>query len=151
DAAGRRFGAFAAASNVGAGFSDIYVTTFDQATPSVQGPLVPVIVPAGGVGTLQESPKIAADYSANLATQNNVYVTWESGIGGGNLIRAARSTTHASLGSFQEPTGIGAPLGGGKVAVSDAPGDLRDPDVATGPNGEIYVSWHDHGASQIKV
>src|SRR2546428_7454738 len=92
-----------------------------------------------GTGKFNDKPMIAVDTNPQSPFRDSVYVAWDNASlnagksSANNALLFARSTDGGQ--TFSSPLALNA-LTGGPNAVIGA-----DPFV--GPNGEVYVSWHD--------
>jgi hypothetical protein len=100
-----------------------------------------------GGGKFNDKPMIAVDTNPNSPSRDAVYVAWDT-TGG----QQGKSSTNSALlfsrsndggKTFSSPIAVNG-LTGGPNAVIGA-----DPFV--GPNGEVYVAWHDVQNSRIMV
>jgi hypothetical protein len=100
-----------------------------------------------GTGKFNDKPMIAVDTNPSSPFRDNVYVAWDNASfnagksSSNNALLFARSTDGGK--TFSSPIALNA-LTGGPNAVIGA-----DPFV--GPNGEVYVSWHDVQNSRLMV
>ncbi len=100
-----------------------------------------------GSGKFNDKPMIAVDTNPNSPFRDSVYVGWDNASNNAGKSSAndallfARSTDGGK--TFSNPIAVNT-LNGGPNAVIGA-----DPFV--GPNGEVYVAWHDVQHSQLMV
>lgn len=100
-----------------------------------------------GTGKFNDKPYIAVDTNPKSPFHDSVYVAWDNASlnagksSANNALLFARSTDGGL--TFSSPTAVNT-LTGGPNAVIGA-----DPFV--GPNGEVYVSWHDIQQNRLMV
>src|SRR6266566_4663640 len=100
-----------------------------------------------GTGKFNDKPMIAVDTNPQSPFRDSVYVAWDNASlnagksSANNALLFARSTDGGQ--TFSSPLALNA-LTGGPNAVIGA-----DPFV--GPNGEVYVSWHDVQNNRLMV
>jgi hypothetical protein len=100
-----------------------------------------------GTGEFNDKPMIAVDTNPSSPYRNSVYVAWDNAsFGNGksssnNALLFSRSTDGGR--TFSTPIAVSS-LNGGANAVIGA-----DPFV--GPNGEVYVAWHDIQNNRLMV
>ena len=100
-----------------------------------------------GTGQFNDKPMIAVDSNLLSPFRDSVYVAWDNASfnagksSANNALLFARSTDGGQ--SFSRPLALNA-LTGGPNAVIGA-----DPFV--GPNGEVYVSWHDIQNNRLMI
>ena len=92
----------------------------------------------GGPGNFNDKPMIAVDTNSSSPNANTVYVAWDTTVNGkggpsSSGIEFSRSTDGGL--SFSKPAVISATGGGQHFGIG------ADPFV--GPDGRIYVAWHD--------
>jgi len=102
---------------------------------------------SSGNGKFNDKPMIAVDTNPNSPFRDSVYVAWDNASprngksSSNNALLVSRSTDGGQ--TFSAPTAVNR-LTGGPSAVIGA-----DPFV--GPNGEVYVAWHDVQNNQMLV
>ncbi len=100
-----------------------------------------------GTGKFNDKPYIAVDTNPQSPFHDSVYVAWDNASlnagksSANNALLFARSTDGGL--TFSSPTAVNT-LTGGPNAVIGA-----DPFV--GPNGEVYVAWHDIQQNRLMV
>jgi hypothetical protein len=90
-----------------------------------------------GSGKFNDKPMIAVDTNPNSLFRDNVYVGWDtvtSGKSSANDDLLFARSTDGGL-TFSSPVALNNPTGGPRQVIG------ADPFV--GPNGEVYVAWHD--------
>jgi hypothetical protein len=100
-----------------------------------------------GGGKFNDKPMIAVDTNPSSPYRDSVYVAWDT-TGG----QQGKSSTNSALvfsrsadggKTFSAPVAVNSLTGGPNAEIG------ADPFV--GPNGEVYVAWHDVQNSQIMV
>ncbi len=90
-----------------------------------------------GSGKFNDKPMIAVDTNPNSPFRDSVYVGWDTVTSGkssaNDALLLARSTDGGT--SFSNPVALNNLTGGPRQVIG------ADPFV--GPNGEVYVAWHD--------
>src|SRR5260370_8206423 len=92
-----------------------------------------------GTGQFNDKPMIAVDTNPLSPFRDSVYVAWDNASfnagksSANNALLFARSTDGGQ--TFSSPLALNALTGGPNSVI------VADPFV--GPNGEVYVSWHD--------
>jgi len=90
-----------------------------------------------GNGKFNDKPMIAVDTNMNSPFRDSVYVGWDTVTSGKSSanddLLFARSTDGGK--TFSSPVALNNPTGGPRQVIG------ADPFV--GPNGEVYVAWHD--------
>jgi len=100
-----------------------------------------------GSGKFNDKPMIAVDTNSNSPFRDSVYVAWDNASlnagksSANDALLFARSTDGGQ--TFSNPIAVNT-LNGGPSSVIGA-----DPFV--GPNGEVYVAWHDVQNNQLMV
>ena len=90
-----------------------------------------------GSGKFNDKPLIAVDTNPNSPFRDSVYVGWDtvtSGKSSANDVLLFARSTDGGL-TFSSPVALNNPTGGPRQVIG------ADPFV--GPNGEVYVAWHD--------
>jgi hypothetical protein len=100
-----------------------------------------------GNGKFNDKPMIAVDTNPASPHRDSVYVAWDT-VGGGqskssanNALVFSRSTDGGK--TFSTPLAVSSVTGG--------PGGVIGADPFVGPNGEVYVAWHDAQNSLLMV
>ncbi len=97
-----------------------------------------------GSGKFNDKPMIAVDTNPTSPSRDSVYVAWDNNNGSSssnNALLFSRSTDGGA--TFSAPIAVNT-LNGGPSSVIGA-----DPFV--GPDGEVYVAWHDVQNNRIMV
>jgi hypothetical protein len=90
-----------------------------------------------GSGKFNDKPMIAVDTNSSSPFRDSVYVGWDtvtSGKSSANDDLLLARSTDGGL-TFSSPVALNNPTGGPRQVIG------ADPFV--GPNGEVYVAWHD--------
>jgi hypothetical protein len=98
-----------------------------------------------GTGKFNDKPMIAVDTNPHSPFRDSVYVAWDT-IGSGkssanNALLFARSTDGGL--TFSSPIAVNKLTGG--------PNGVIGADPFVGPNGEVYVAWHDIQNNRLMV
>jgi hypothetical protein len=100
-----------------------------------------------GTGRFNDKPMIAVDTNPLSPFRDSVYVAWDNASfnagksSANNALLFARSTDGGR--SFSSPLALNAPTGG--------PNSVIGADPFVGPNGEVYVSWHDIQNNRLMI
>jgi hypothetical protein len=98
-----------------------------------------------GSGKFNDKPMIAVDTNPNSPFRDSVYVGWDTASSGKSSanddLLFARSTDGGL--TFSSPVALNNPTGGPRQVIG------ADPFV--GPNGEVYVAWHDVQQNRLMV
>ena len=98
-----------------------------------------------GNGKFNDKPMIAVDTNPNSPFRDSVYVGWDTASSGKSSanddLLFARSTDGGL--TFSSPIALNNPTGGPRQVIG------ADPFV--GPNGEVYVAWHDVQQNRLMV
>ncbi|HEU5370492.1 MAG TPA: hypothetical protein VFU69_18615 [Ktedonobacterales bacterium] len=98
-----------------------------------------------GNGKFNDKPMIAVDTNPNSPFRDSVYVAWDTvGFGkssSNDALVFSRSTDGGK--TFSSPIALNDLTGG--------PHQVIGADPFVGPNGEVYVAWHDVQSSQLMV
>ena len=92
-----------------------------------------------GSGKFNDKPLIAVDTNPNSPFRDSVYVAWDNASLNAGKSSAnddllfARSTDGGK--TFSSPVALNNPTGGPREVIGASP--------FVGPNGEVYVAWHD--------
>jgi hypothetical protein len=92
-----------------------------------------------GSGKFNDKPYIAVDTNPQSSFRDSVYVAWDNASlnagksSANNALLFARSTDGGL--TFSSPTAVNA--------LTGSPNAVIGADPFVGPNGEVYVSWHD--------
>jgi len=90
-----------------------------------------------GSGKFNDKPYLAVDTNPNSPFRDSVYVAWDNASGGkssaNNALLFARSTDGGL--TFSSPIAVNTLTGGPSSVIGAEP--------FVGPNGEVYVAWHD--------
>ena len=96
-----------------------------------------------GSGKFNDKPMIAVDTNPNSPFRDSVYVAWDTAGGGksssNDALLSSRSTDGGQ--TFSSPIALNTLTGG--------PAQVIGADPFVGPNGEVYVAWHDVQHSQL--
>ncbi len=98
-----------------------------------------------GNGKFNDKPMIAVDTNPNSQFRDSIYVGWDtvtSGKSSANDDLLLARSTDGGL-SFSSPVALNNPTGGPRQVIG------ADPFV--GPNGEVYVAWHDAQQNLLMV
>lgn len=90
-----------------------------------------------GNGKFNDKPMIAVDANPNSPFHDTVYVGWDTVTSGKSSANDDLLFAHSTDGgkTFSSPVAVNNPTGGPRQVIG------ADPFV--GPNGEVYVAWHD--------
>ncbi len=93
----------------------------------------------GGEDHFNDKPMITADQNSASPFRDNVYVGWDSALGGsgGGGVHVARSADHGATFTLV------------RVDNPSGPGNAIGATVTTGPLGQVYVAWNDVAADTI--
>jgi hypothetical protein len=98
-----------------------------------------------GSGGFNDKPMIAVDANPASPFRDSIYVAWDTLTAGksssNNALVLSRSTDGGK--TFSAPIALNPPTGGPSAVIG------ADPFV--GPNGEVYVAWHDVQNNRIMV
>ncbi len=100
-----------------------------------------------GSGKFNDKPLIAVDTNPNSPFRDSVYVAWDNaslnaGKSSANDDLLFARSTDGGL-TFSSPVALNNPTGGPRQVIG------ADPFV--GPNGEVYVAWHDVQQNLLRV
>lgn len=102
---------------------------------------------SSGGGKFNDKPMIAVDTNLNSPYRDSVYVAWDTtgGLQGKSSTNSALLFSRSTDGgkTFSAPSAVNGLTGGPNGEIG------ADPFV--GPNGEVYVAWHDVQHSAIMV
>ena len=100
-----------------------------------------------GTGKFNDKPYIAVDTNPNSPFRDSVYVAWDNASlnagksSANNALLFARSTDGGL--TFSSPIAVNSLTGG--------PSSVIGADPFVGPNGEVYVAWHDIQNNRLMV
>ena len=100
-----------------------------------------------GTGQFNDKPMIAVDTNPLSPFRDSVYVAWDNASfnagksSANNALLFARSTDGGQ--TFSSPLALNALTGG--------PNSVIGADPFVGPNGEVYVSWHDIQNNRLMI
>jgi hypothetical protein len=100
-----------------------------------------------GTGRFNDKPMIAVDTNPLSPFRDSVYVAWDNASfnagksSANNALLFARSTDGGQ--TFSSPLALNALTGG--------PNSVIGADPFVGPNGEVYVSWHDIQNNRLMI
>lgn len=100
-----------------------------------------------GSGKFNDKPMIAVDTNPASPFRDSVYVAWDNA-----SLNAGKSSSHNAL-VFSRSTDGGATFST-PIAVNSltgGPSSVIGADPFVGPNGEVYVAWHDVQNNRIMV
>jgi hypothetical protein len=98
-----------------------------------------------GSGKFNDKPMIAVDTNPASPFRDSVYVGWDNAGGGKSSSNDALLFSRSTDGglTFSAPVPVNTLSGG--------PSQVIGADPFVGPNGEVYVAWHDVQNSQLMV
>jgi hypothetical protein len=110
-------------------------------------PQVTFFNPNSGTGKFNDKPMIAVDTNPNSPFRDSVYVAWDNASfnkgksSANNALLFSRSTDGGK--TFSAPVAVNSLTGG--------PSSVIGADPFVGPNGEVYVAWHDVQNNRLLV